>query len=94
MFTRRSIVILSCCALFLPGCGQDPELAKQEHVQRGDRYAAEGKHREAIIEYRQAIALDERFGEARAKLGDAYMRENDAQRARELMAQYEARSPR
>ncbi len=54
------------------GCSKDPEVAKKEHVASGDKYLAEGKTKEAIVEYRNAVQQDAKFGEARLKLAEAY----------------------
>jgi hypothetical protein len=55
------------------GCSKDPEVAKREYLESGDRYVAEKKFSEAAIEYRNAIQQDARFGEARFKLADVYV---------------------
>lgn len=65
--------ILAAVVLFT-SCGRDPEKAKRRYVENGNRYAAQGKWKEAIIMYRNAIKKDPRFGEAYLKLGDAEMR--------------------
>lgn len=56
----------------LTGCSRDPEVVKREYVQSGDRYAAEGRHQEATIEYRNALQEDPRFGDALVKLAESY----------------------
>ena len=62
-------------------CSKDPEFAKQEYLKSGDRFAAEKKYREAVVQYRNAIQQDARFGEARLKLADAYEKLKDGQNA-------------
>jgi tetratricopeptide (TPR) repeat protein len=68
-----------CAALVLTllvaaaGCSRDPDIAKREYVRSGDRYVEQQKFREAIVEYRNAVQQDPRFGEARLKLADAYL---------------------
>ena len=49
----------------------DPEIAKHRHVERGDDHAVHHRYAEAVLEYRNAIKLDRRFGEARYKLAEA-----------------------
>jgi tetratricopeptide (TPR) repeat protein len=74
------------CACVLTGC-RDAELAKTRHVERGDRLVSEGNYADAILEYRNAVRLDARFGEARYKLATAYEHENNLrQAAREYLA--------
>src|SRR5687767_4973147 len=65
----------------LAACSKDPEITKREAMKSGDDYAAQGKDREAIIEYRNAIQADPRFGEARLKLADIYLRADEPQNA-------------
>src|SRR5215203_5048241 len=62
-------------------CSKDPEVAKREYVQSGDRYFADKKFQEAAIEYRNAVQQDAKFGEARLKLADTYARLGDAANA-------------
>lgn len=59
----------------------DPEAAKRAYLANGDRYAAEGKTGEAIVEYRNAVRTDPRYGEARWRLAEAYARAQNAQGA-------------
>lgn len=60
---------------FLAGsCARDPEKAKRRYLENGNRYLQQGKVKEAIIMYRNALKRDPRFGEAWLKLGDAEMR--------------------
>lgn len=59
-----------CLCLFAAGCA-DSETRKARYVAQGDASLAEGKHREAVLAYRNAIKIDNRFGEARFKLATA-----------------------
>ena len=67
--------LFSC--LVLAACGQDPDVAKVEYLAAGNEYAEQENYAEAIIAYRNAIQQDERFGEARLKLAEAYLRVNN-----------------
>lgn len=59
---------------------------KESFLKSADDYAAQGKYAEAIIEYRNAIQLDNKFGPAHARLGDAYLKTRDLPQAvRELV---------
>jgi tetratricopeptide (TPR) repeat protein len=61
-------------------------VAAQEATARGDAFAAKEQHREATIEYRRAVQLDPRSGEARRKLAESLFRSNNpAAGARELV---------
>lgn len=81
MMRSRFATALVAAWLLSSGCGKDPEVAKREYVKSGDAYAAQYKYREATLEYRNALALDPRFGEARSKLAAAYTKLGDAKGA-------------
>src|SRR5687767_2420940 len=53
-------------------CSGDPEVRKHEYVAAADQFVTQDKLPEAVVEYRNAIQQDERFGEARFKLSKAY----------------------
>ena len=53
------------------GCS-DSEQAKREHFENANRFMQAGNTQEAIVEYRNAIQQDGRYGEARLKLAEAY----------------------
>jgi tetratricopeptide (TPR) repeat protein len=78
---RPSFVACALCLGLLAGCTKNPDRVKREAVVSGDRYYAQGKYSEAIIEYRTAIQSDPRFGEARLKLGHAYLAIDDGANA-------------
>src|ERR1700724_4369660 len=61
-------LLLSCsmiavCALWLTGCSRDPNVRKQKYLDSGEKYFAEGKYREASIQYLNAIKIDSRFAQ-------------------------------
>jgi putative PEP-CTERM system TPR-repeat lipoprotein len=66
----RGLGLVLALAAF--GCQTDPNVAKQEYLKSGDRYVAEKKYAEAIVQYRRALQQDPKFGEARLKLADTY----------------------
>jgi tetratricopeptide (TPR) repeat protein len=81
MFPRRSLAAcLLLCALSVTGC-TDKEAIKQASLKKADALAAQGNYAEAILEYRNALKADKRFGEARFKLAEAYGRAGDSQQA-------------
>ena len=59
-------------ALFASSCSEDPQKAKLRFVASGDRLVAAKNYPDAIIQYRNAVANDGSWGEARLKLGGAY----------------------
>jgi cellulose synthase operon protein C len=71
------------CALLslLAGCTRDPNVRKQKYLESGDKYFADGKYREAEIQYRNAIQLDSHFAQAHYQLGQTYLRLEDKMRA-------------
>ena len=58
-------------------CAKNPEVAKRAYLESGDGYFAQKKFNEAIVQYRNAVQQDPRFGEARYKLAEAYVRIDD-----------------
>jgi tetratricopeptide (TPR) repeat protein len=86
MFPRHTmksqfIVRFVCVGLALvtvSGCSRNVENLKREYLARGDRFFEEKKVDAAIIEYRNAIQQDARFGEAYRKLSTAYLVQGDA----------------
>jgi tetratricopeptide (TPR) repeat protein len=73
-------VIVAAMAVVV-ACGKDPERAKREYLASGDRYYAKAKYAEAVVEYRNAIRYDARFGDARYRLGRTYLALHDARNA-------------
>jgi tetratricopeptide (TPR) repeat protein len=80
--TRSAIALM--LALICAACAKpDTEAARREAMARGDRYAAAGRPREAIIEYRRAIQIDRNRAATHRKLAQAYMDVDDPARALE-----------
>src|SRR5687767_2511080 len=70
-------LVLACSALVgAAGCSKDPEVAKREYVASGDQYVEQKKYAEAVVEYRNAIQQDPKFGQARYKLAETYLQLN------------------
>lgn len=74
-------VLLALAVLTSAGCSRDPNARKAKFLERGNQYFAEGEYPHAIIEYRNAVGVDPRFGEARKRLAEAYARIGDARLA-------------
>src|SRR5438067_10301474 len=77
----RLVLVLALLALLLTGCSRDPNVRKQKYFESGERYYAEGKYREAVIQFRNATQVDGRFAEAHYQLGQAYLKTQDWQHA-------------
>src|SRR5687767_3383527 len=63
------------------GCSRDPETRKASYMASGDRYLADSKLREAVVEYRNAVQVDPRFGLARLRLAETYAKLGDINKA-------------
>ena len=68
-------------ALATVGCSSDPSVEKQRYLESANRYAEQGKLREALIDYRNALQIDARFAEARLKIAQTYARLDDGPNA-------------
>jgi len=67
------VVVLFVAVALLAGCHRDPNLRKHKYLESGDRYSAEGKYKEAAIQYLNALKVDKSFPEAHYALAEAYM---------------------
>ena len=61
----RSAVCIMVVAIALTGCGRNPTA----YVGRGNRYLAEKKYDDAMLQYRKAVQLDRKNGEAYYGMG-------------------------
>ncbi len=68
---KRALVI-GLGLLATVSCSQSPDAVKREALNRSEQYQSQGKLDEAIIEWRQALAVDPALVEARHALGRAY----------------------
>src|SRR5260370_4424044 len=68
---KRALVI-GLGLLATVSCSQSPDAVKREALNRAEQYQSQGKLDEAIIEWRQALAVDPALVEARHALGRAY----------------------
>ncbi len=67
-FTLGAIALL---ALALSGC-RNAETAKAEHLKRGESLLAEQKYQEALLEFRNALQIDEKSGGAHWGMARAF----------------------
>lgn len=82
--SRSAVVRLLavCCPLIvLAGCTRDPNVRKQKYFDSGEKYFAEGKYREAAIQYSNAIQIDSRYAQAHYQLSQVYLKTGDQNRA-------------
>lgn len=70
---QRVVAIAILGALVLAaGCHTDPNIKKQKYLESGKRYSAQGKHKEAAIQYANALKIDKSFAEAHYELAKSY----------------------
>jgi tetratricopeptide (TPR) repeat protein len=77
----RSFASLALLTMATAACSKDVEQAKREYVERGNRYMNDRNVEAAIIEYRNAVQQDPRFGDAYRKLAAAHLLRGDAKEA-------------
>jgi len=68
------------------GCSRDPNVRKQKYLDSGEKYFAEGKFREAVIQYSNAIKIDSRFAQAHYDLSQAYLKLGDTNDAYQALS--------
>jgi tetratricopeptide (TPR) repeat protein len=68
------LALLSAVILFSSACSRDPNVRKQKYFDSGQQYFAQGKYREAAIEFFNAIQIDQGFAEAHYRLAECYLK--------------------
>src|SRR5687767_16023327 len=69
---RAALLLCIVASVTGAGCSQDPDVKKRQYLERGIAYHAEGKYNEAIIQLKNALQIDPKFGPASHALGRAY----------------------
>jgi tetratricopeptide (TPR) repeat protein len=69
-----ALVCLTILALLAQGCTRDPNVRKVKYLNSGKTYAAQGKEKEAIIQFSNAIKIDPHYGAAHFELAKAYLK--------------------
>lgn len=77
----RSAVCSMVVAIALTGCGRDPAA----YVARGNRYLAEKKYDDAMLQYRKAAQLDRKNGEAYYGMGLVDVQQGDITQGYEFL---------
>jgi Tfp pilus assembly protein PilF len=75
---RNRCAALGVVALFLSltllsGCFRDPNVRKQKYLESGQKYSAQGKDKEAAIQFANALKIDKNFAEAHYALAQSYL---------------------
>jgi tetratricopeptide (TPR) repeat protein len=81
MWSRIRVCLVAALAIGAASCSKDVEKMKRDFLASGDRYVAQENYAEAIIQYRNAVALDSSLGPARFKLAEAYAQSGDPRNA-------------
>jgi tetratricopeptide (TPR) repeat protein len=70
------IPALACLtlALLVQGCTRNPNVRKVKYLNSGKAYAAQGKEKEAIIQFSNAIKIDPHYADAHFELAKAYLK--------------------
>ena len=68
----RAATAFLMIALVLSGCSRSPEAKKARYLERGDRYFKQEQYREAILEYRNALRIDQKNPIATRQIGFAH----------------------
>ena len=83
MSRRVALRLLCLCCLLavFAGCTRDPNVRKQKYFASGQRFFAQGRYREAVIQFSNAIQIDSRFADAHYQLAQTYLKLSDSNRA-------------
>jgi tetratricopeptide (TPR) repeat protein len=70
--TRLHHLIVMLLVLSVAACAWSPEAKVARHLERGDKYFAQQKYKEAIIEYKNVLQIESKNGHAFQQLGFAH----------------------
>lgn len=69
-----ALACLTVLVLLSQGCTRDPNVRKVKYLNSGKAYAAQGKEKEAIIQFSNAIKIDPHYADAHFQLAKAYLK--------------------
>src|SRR5436305_5784934 len=81
MRSIRLTAVLVAALLALVSCSRDPNVAKKHYLDIGNKYFNNGKYKEAVIMYRNALQKDLRYGPAHYHLALTYLKLQQVQGA-------------
>lgn len=67
------VIVLFVSLALLSGCFRDPNVRKHKYLESGQKYSAQGKDREAAIQFSNALKIDKNFGDAYYARSQAYL---------------------
>ena len=70
----RQVSVVLLIALSLASCRRDPNVAKKQYLESGNKYMERKRYKEAAIQYQNAVKIDRKYGPAHYKLGLVYMK--------------------
>jgi Tfp pilus assembly protein PilF len=69
---RLGVVALFLSLALFSGCSRDPNVRKHKYLESGQRFAEQGKYREAVIQFSNAVKIDKNFADAYYARSQAY----------------------
>jgi len=67
------VLMLVLSFALLSGCHRDPNVRKQKYLESGQRFSAQGKDKEAAIQFANALKIDKNFADAHYALAHTYL---------------------
>jgi tetratricopeptide (TPR) repeat protein len=74
-------VTAAACLMLGAGCSRSPEAKKAQHLERGEKFFARKDYKEAVIEYRNVLALEPANELAIRRIGLAHYQAGELQEA-------------
>src|SRR5271167_768496 len=65
------LIVMSVLLVVFAGCTRNPAAAKRKYVESGIKYMDQKKYDSAVIQFKKALQIDPRYGEAHYELGQA-----------------------
>src|SRR5436190_21411064 len=81
MRSFKAVPVILAAAAALTSCSRDPETAKRSYLEKGNKFFANGKFKEARLMYKDALQKDQRFGVAYYHLGLTALKLNNPNEA-------------
>src|SRR5881396_505419 len=78
MRSIRVVAVVLAALLGTVSCSRDPNVVKKRYLDSGNKYFEKGRYKEAVIQYKNALKRDGKYGAAHYKLAITAIRLNDA----------------